>query len=81
MAIDVAESENEVKKFAVEKKIPFPVLLDVDGEVSTAYGVRSHPAHFLVNGRGELAASSVGARDWASYKSRDLIRHLIELNQ
>lgn len=81
LAIDVAESEAVVKKYIAKNKPPFPILLDGDGKVSTAYSIRSHPAHFLINGAGELIGFSAGALDWNSEKLRDLIRYLIEMNQ
>ncbi len=80
MAIDIAESKSVVKKFIAKKKPPFPILLDVDGKVAATYGVRSHPAHFLVNGIGELVGSRIGAIDWTRDQNRDLIRHLTEMN-
>ena len=80
LAIDVSESENVVKKFIAKENPPFPILLDVDGKVGAIYGIRSHPAHFLVNGIGELVGYSIGAADWNRDESRDLIRHLIKMN-
>lgn len=81
MAINVTESKSVVKKFIGKNKPPFPILLDGKGKVSTAYNIRSHPAHFLINGVGELIGFSAGALDWNSEKPRDLIRYLIEMNQ
>lgn len=81
MAIDVAESKSVVKKIIAKEKPPFPILLDVDGKVGATYGIRSHPAHFLVNGIGELVGSSIGSIDWTRNQNREPIRHLIEMNQ
>jgi len=60
--------------------LPFPVLLDTDGKVATSYGIRAHPAHFLIDGEGELVGAAMGARNWASDENRNLIRFLIDRN-
>lgn len=80
MAIDVAESESVVKKFIAKENPPFPILLDVDGKTGATYGIRSHPAHFFVNGIGEMVGYRIGATDWNHNENRELVRHLIEMN-
>jgi peroxiredoxin len=81
LAIDVQESRDVVKKYSENKNLPFPVLLDTRGRVAHDYGIRGHPAHFLVNREGDLVAMTVGARDWTSKKNRNLIRFLLHQNQ
>ena len=77
MAIDVQEKRDIVKRYAENKNLPFPVLLDTKGRIAHDYGIRGHPAHFLVNRKGELIASAMGARNWTDGKSRKLIRFLV----
>ncbi len=81
LAIDVREKRAIVKRYAENKNLPFPVLLDTRGKVAHDYGIRAHPAHFLVNRKGELVASTMGARKWTSKKNRALIRFLLHQNQ
>jgi peroxiredoxin len=69
---------NIVKKYSENKNLPFPVLLDTKGKVAYDYGIRGHPAHFLVNRKGELVASTMGARNWTSKKNRTLIHFLLQ---
>jgi len=78
LAIDVAEKRDVVQAYARKANLPFPVLLDSDGQVSSHYGIKAHPAHFLVNRDGELVAMAMGARDWASPDKLNLVRTLIE---
>jgi hypothetical protein len=51
-----------VAKFNEGISAPIPVLLDINGKVSNDYGIRAHPAHFLIDGHGELIGSALGAR-------------------
>jgi peroxiredoxin len=81
LAIDVREKREVVKRYAENEKLPFPVLLDIDGMISSDYGIRAHPAHFLIDGHGELIGSALGAREWSSVDSRNLIRFLVDQNR
>jgi peroxiredoxin len=81
LAIDIQEKREIVKNYAKQEKLPFPILMDYTGQVAFQYGVRSHPAHYLINGKGELVASILGARDWASNETRNLIRFVLDQNQ
>ena len=80
LAIDLREKKEIVKKYVDKDKLPFPVLLDTDGKVAQHYKVRATPDHFLINRQGELIGRAVGARDWASVETRNLIRFLVEEN-
>ena len=81
LAIDVQEKREVVKRYAENEKLPFPVLLDINGKVSNDYGIRAHPAHFLIDGDGELIGSALGAREWSSDDSRNLIQFLVDQNK
>ncbi len=81
LAIDIQEKREIVKKYVKQEKLPFPVLMDFTGQVAHKYGVRAHPAHYLINGNGEMVASILGARDWASPEIRNLIRFLLDQDQ
>jgi peroxiredoxin len=81
LAIDIQETREIVKKYAAQAKMPFPILMDFNGKVAYEYGVRAHPAHFLINRKGELVAMVMGARDWASKETRNLIRFALDQNQ
>lgn len=81
LAIDIQEGREIVKKYVEHENLPFPILLDFTGQVTLKYGVRAHPAHYLINGKGELVALVLGARDWASNETRNLIRFLLDQDQ
>ncbi len=78
LAIDIQEKRAIVDEYVKQEKLPFPILMDFSGQVAFKYGVRAHPAHYLINGKGEMVASILGARDWASTETRDLVRFLLD---
>ena len=81
LAVDIEEKKNIVRKFVKKERMPFPVLMDTDGKVARSYGIRSHPDHFLIDRRGNLIGRSLGGKNWASVKVRNLIRFLVEQKQ
>ena len=80
LAVDIAEDKEVVRGYLSKAKLPFPVLLDAEGKVAARYGIRAHPAHFLLDGEGKMIGATMGARNWASDESRNLIRFLVEEN-
>ena len=80
LAINVMEKRQNVIASLKKNKVPFKVLLDMDGKVSATYGVRFFPFHFIINKKGEAIAFVPGGKDWDHKPSRNLIRHVIETN-
>ena len=81
IGIAVREGKEIVEKYIKKQKMPFPVLLDVHGDIEKKYGVRAHPEHFLINRHVGLIGKTLGPRNWASAKNRNLIRVLLEQNR
>lgn len=52
--VDVMESREKVGRFAKERDIPYPTLLDEDGEVSRKFGIVGVPIFVLINGNGKI---------------------------
>lgn len=50
--IDIQESQAKVSSFAKKNEIPYPVLLDKDGQVGLTYGIRGVPTTVLINKEG-----------------------------
>lgn len=67
LAVDVLGAEKidmeGVNKFLDEKGYTFPVLYDVDGEVSIQYKVRAFPTTYIINKEGRIADFIAGAMD------------------
>lgn len=61
LAVNVRESEVLVRSHVIEKGIPFPVLLDTEGEVANLYQVRGFPTTFLIDRQGVIQEVRIGA--------------------
>jgi peroxiredoxin len=57
-------STEDVKRFASDKKIAFPVLLDPKGNTSQKYGVEGLPYNVIISPSGKIAGKSSGQRNW-----------------
>jgi thiol-disulfide isomerase/thioredoxin len=77
VGVNFKESKREVEAFMKEHRLSFPVLLDGDGRVSASYQVFALPVTFLVDRRGMLAGTVVGARDWVGPGARAYLGQLL----
>lgn len=55
----LADSLENARRYALEHRLPYPVLYDADGSVSARYGVQGVPRIFLIRGDGTVAASAM----------------------
>jgi peroxiredoxin len=60
LAVDVSESELVVNQFADRHKLNFPIVIDKDGQVQTAYGINPLPATFLIDKDGKVIKYHTG---------------------
>ncbi|MCM3668946.1 thiol-disulfide oxidoreductase ResA [Mesobacillus maritimus] len=60
LTIDVGESEVAVNNFIERHNLSFPVMIDKDGQVQTAYGINPLPITFLIDKNGILVRSHTG---------------------
>lgn len=63
LAINIAESRDEVADFMADHGYTFTVLLDTDGRVSDAYGVQAIPNTIVVDREGEVHTVTIGPDD------------------
>lgn len=80
LAVDLQEGAGKVRAFKEQFKLNFPILLDSDGSVSTAYGVMSIPTTYLVDRNGYLLGGALGPRDWANADAFVLFNHLLKIS-
>ena len=63
MAVNAFDSEMQVKKYIMEGKFTFQIVLGGEGEKYTlgkAYGVQAYPTNYLVDPEGKIVWRSVG---------------------
>jgi thioredoxin-related protein len=77
LGVNIREPKGVVEKAVRERGYAFPVLLDSTGEAALTYQVRASPTVYLVDRRGKLVASAVGARPWDSQQGRKLVQELL----
>ena len=67
----------DVQPFVKELGLTYPILLDPDFRVDDEYLIQSVPTTILVDRDGVITHRMVGARNWNTPESRDLIQKLL----
>jgi peroxiredoxin len=73
VGIDVAEGADVARSYVADHGIPYPILLDSDGEAAAAYAVEGFPTTYFLHADGRIAALHIGAmseEQLASYLER-----------
>jgi peroxiredoxin len=78
LAIDVGEDEDTVFAVLGQTPVEFPLLLDEDSAVTTAWPVRGLPTTYVVDTQGHLAYRAVGGREWDDPALLAQVRELLE---
>lgn len=61
LAVDIRESEEKVSEFFGDSERTFTVLLDLTGEVASAYGIRYTPTTLFIDTEGNVPYAKIGA--------------------
>lgn len=78
LAVSVdGDGERSVPPLLKERSFTFPVALDSGLRVATLYGVRALPSTFLLDRRGRIVSSALGAREWDSPEGYAVIEKLL----
>lgn len=78
LGVNLGEDPETVRKFARDHGIPFPLLLDREGESPRLFGLWAHPNTVLIDREGRVIGLVRGERDWGSETARRLVRRLLE---
>jgi peroxiredoxin len=76
VAIDIQEGRDTVAKWARDKNVSFPILLDTSGAVTRDYEVTATPTVFLLSRDGKLVAKALGTKGWTSAPGHALLGRL-----
>lgn len=77
IAVDVNESAEIAASVKHKYSLEFPVLVDPNGAVARAWGVRGIPALFIIDKNGKIAGHWVGYRSDMETKLKEIIVPLI----
>lgn len=77
VGINAREGRAQVRRYATELRLTFPLVLDADGTINARYGVVGLPTTFLIGRDGRAVAFGVGGREWASEPARRLLQALL----
>ncbi|MBA2634876.1 MAG: TlpA family protein disulfide reductase [Chloroflexi bacterium] len=61
LAIDVGEDRAVVRRYVEERRLPWTVLIDVEGSAVGAYGAIGTPTHYFVDRQGIIRSRAFGA--------------------
>ena len=78
LAVNIGESPAQVQAFVEDNGIPFPVVLDMDRNVSFAHGVHGIPTSFIIDREGYIVGRMVGPVDWDSPQVHAAFQELLE---
>lgn len=78
LAVDVGEDEDTVFQFTANYPVEFPLLLDRDSAVVSAWPVRGLPTTFIVDPEGRLVLRAIGGRAWDDPELLTQVRALRE---
>jgi Redoxin len=77
LLVDIREDRPKVARAVAERGYVAPVVLDVDGSVSDAYGIHATPTTFLIARDGTLVGRAIGPRPWTGPDASALFRALL----
>ena len=77
LSVAVEGKEKDLLKYKEKFNLSLPILIDEDGSVAKAYGIRGHHETFFINRKGEIVGKTFAEKDWTSPSIRNLIHYLL----
>ena len=77
LGVNAREGTGAIAQYAQELGLTFPLVVDPQGRISTAYGVIGLPTTFLIGRDGRAVALATGPREWGSAPARTIIQTLL----
>jgi len=77
VTINLDQQPESVPPFVRKNDYQFPVLLDADNRVGTAYAVSAIPANFIIDRAGKIIWSCAGGIDWSDRTLQQAIEKLL----
>jgi peroxiredoxin len=77
IAVNMQESEAQVKSFFEKLQLSFTALLDANGEVAAGLAVNALPTTYFLDKEGRIMGMALGPREWDKQASIELFEFLI----
>lgn len=77
IAVDIRESDTEVRMFLDEHDVDITIAMDRTGDVANRYHVRSVPVTWLIDPKGRITGRILGPRHWDQPPARDVFEDLV----
>lgn len=77
IAVNMQESETQVKSFFEKLQLSFTALLDSSGEVAAGLAVNALPTTYFLDKHGRIIGVALGPREWDNQASIELFKFLI----
>lgn len=77
IAVNLKESETQVKSFFEKLQLSFTALLDSSGEVASGLAVNALPTTLFLDKEGRIMGVALGPREWDNQESIALFEFLI----
>ena len=78
VTINIREPASQVKAFSKEYRLTFTTLLDLTGDVSAGFSIRSIPSTYILDKTGRIIGGVLGPREWDSKEAIALFEHLAD---
>lgn len=77
LAVNMGETEKDVKDFLAQVNADFTILMDSDGKAITAWKVFVAPSTFLVDPKGNIRYVLQGGAEWDAPEYLQKIREML----
>jgi hypothetical protein len=77
LLVNIREERALVARAVADRGYTAPVVLDLEGSASAAYGIRATPMTFVLARDGTIVGRAIGPRPWTGPDARALFRALL----
>lgn len=78
VSVNFKESPETIAAFLKSVQVDFPVLIDLDGTVSSRYEIFSFPSSFIIDAQGNIRYSVNAAIEWDEPNVKEVIDSIIK---
>lgn len=77
LAVNMGETEQEVKDFIANMKVDFTILMDSDGQALSNWKVFVAPSTFLIDTKGSIRYTLQGGAEWDAPEQQQKITEMM----